>query len=390
MITLISVPNKFMAAHNQIAYTISSDNTSESNFNFVVDVNELAGSSNPIARLVYPKQVGTDQINLDIGSVLKNYTQCDALNVFALNYDPNMNSRVRYYCEFRELYDVSGIPTLSSVLISDPTTPSGVDFKVAGNAIFDFEEFFPNAYIDSRVDASGFLNYDLSIPETINLDQHRILTLLDPNQVATNIEVNISGCSTLIVGISYLLDEWLYNINAGKFIFDQLTGTPDPSGTITIRVLDSGDNTLALKTYTYPEPCSQYEIVRIHWLNKLGGFEAFNFTKSSKHSIDINRVQFKSPLQIGYATSDRLKTNYNTTVIDKINVNSDWISDELSEYFEQLLTSPAIYLERSATDLVAINITNTNYQVRKFMDNRQMFNLSFDIEYSYNRYRQTL
>jgi len=57
---------------------------------------------------------------------------------------------------------------------------------------------------------------------------------------------------------------------------------------------------------------------------------------------------------------------------------------------EELATSPLIYLERSATNFIAVNIVNNSYDVRKYMSDRKLFNVSFDIEYTYNRYRQTL
>jgi hypothetical protein len=125
-------------------------------------------------------------------------------------------------------------------------------------------------------------------------------------------------------------------------------------------------------------------------MNKLGGFEAFNFNKNTINAMTIDRKQFKAPLPIGYSKSDRLKTNYNTTINDKITINSDWISEEQSALFEQLATSPIIYLERSATDFVAVNILNSEYEIKTFLTDRKMFNVTFEIEYSYSRYRQSL
>jgi hypothetical protein len=215
-----------------------------------------------------------------------------------------------------------------------------------------------------------------------------VLTFFDPNRVVTHVALSADGIAPQTIPVSLTANEYVFNINAVAYLFDYTDGIPIPKNFV-LRLL-SGSTTLATKRFKLGDNCSQYENVRLHWLNKLGGIEAYNFTKSSKKSENINRKQFKAPLQIGYSKSERLKTNYNTTIEDSIQVNSDWISDELSEYFEQLITSPVIYLERSPTDLVAVNITNTSYQTKKFMDDRTMFNISFDIEFTYNRYRQTL
>ena len=171
-------------------------------------------------------------------------------------------------------------------------------------------------------------------------------------------------------------------------MFDLTGGITSPNN-IVVRLLASGV-TLATKRFSVGDNCSQYPTVRLHWLNKLGGFEAFNFTKNTINAMDIERKQFKAPLQIGYSQSDRLKTNYNTTINDKITINSDWISEEQSLLLEQLATSPIIYLERSATDFVAVNILNSFYEVKNYLTDRKLFNVTFEIEYSYSRYRQSL
>ena len=55
-ITIITTPNAFMAAYNQVPYTVSSNNTAQPNFNFIIDVNQTSGTANPLARLKYPVQ----------------------------------------------------------------------------------------------------------------------------------------------------------------------------------------------------------------------------------------------------------------------------------------------------------------------------------------------
>jgi hypothetical protein len=79
-ITIISTPNQFMAAYNQVAYTVSSNNTAQPNFNFIVDVNETSGANNPLARLKYPVQPSSAQLQFDVGNVIKNYVSYDFFN----------------------------------------------------------------------------------------------------------------------------------------------------------------------------------------------------------------------------------------------------------------------------------------------------------------------
>jgi hypothetical protein len=377
-----------MAAYNQIPYTVSSNNTAQPNFNFIVDVNETGGTNNPLARLKYPAQPSSSQLTFDVGNVVKNYVSFDFGNALAARIAANTRSRLNYFVQFRELYDVSGIPTLSGVLASDPATPSSSVFKLGSNAIFDFEDYTPTAYRNCDVSGFGFLNDDLSVSEQIEPTQNRILTFFDPNRVVTKIQLSANGIGSVDYNVTLPANEYLFNINAGKYLFDLYPAISFPS-TILIRLL-AGSTVIAEKEFTTNTDCSQYPTVRLHWLNKLGGFEAFNFNKNTINAMEIDRKQFKAPLPIGYNKSDRLKTNYNTTINDKITINSDWISEEQSLLFEQLATSPVIYLERSATDFVAVNILNSSYEIKTFLTDRKMFNVTFEIEYTYSRYRQSL
>jgi hypothetical protein len=386
-ITILSSPGA-MAAYNQIPYTVSSNMTSQPNFNFIVDVNEIGGTNNPLARLKYPVQPSSSELTFDVGNVLKNYVSFDFGNALAARIAANTRSRINYYTQYRELYDVSGVPTLSGVLASVPTSPNSSNFKLATNAIFDFEDYSPNAYLDCNVSGFGFLNADLSEPEQIELSQNRILTFFDPNRVVTHIAISADGIAPVSVAVSLAANEYLFNINAGKYLFDLTGGITSPNNVV-IRLL-AGATTVATKRFKVGDNCSQYETVRLHWMNKLGGFEAFNFNKNTINAMTIDRKQFKAPLPIGYSKTDRLKTNYNTTINDKITINSDWVSEEESLLLEQLATSPIIYLERSPTDFVAVNILNSSYEIKTFLTDRKMFNVTFEIEYTYSRYRQSL
>jgi hypothetical protein len=388
-ITILSSPNQFMAAYNQVPYTVSSNNTSQPNFNFIVDVNQTGGTSNPLARLKYPAQPSSSQLTLDIGSVLKNYVSYDFdPNSFGIMANPK--SRLNYFVQFRELYDnASGIPTLSGVLASDPPTPSSSVFKLAANAIFDFEEFTPNSFVDKQVLAYGFLNFQGK--ENIALNQKRILSWFDKTRVVNYIGIgyNSGGLAPVITTEAAPLtaNEYLFSLDLLSLI-DFIT--LNEGNEFFIRLYDIDNNVIATKIFTYTEPCSQYENVRLHYLNKLGGFDVFNFNKNTINAMTIDRKQFKAPLPIGYSKTDRLKTNYNTTINDRITINSDWITEEQSALLEQLATSPIIYLERSPTDFIAVNILNSEYEIKTFLTDRKMFNVTFEIEYSYSRYRQSL
>lgn len=387
-ITIIATPSAFMAAFNQVPYTVSSNLTAQPNFNFIVDVNQTSGTNNPLARLKYPVQPSSAQLTFDVGNVLQNYVSYDFNNVTGV-FGTNTNSRLKYFLQFRELYDVSGLPTLSGVLASNPVTPSASSYNFAGNGIFDFEDYTSTAYNNLNVSGFGYLS-NAGSTERIESNQEKFLYWFDPNTAVKFIQYTGAN-GNVVTAVTLTAKEHLFSTRAGKYAQDVLiAGGISIVNTYKVELLGVTNNVLASKTFSLNTEFSQYPTVRLHWMNKLGGFDTFNFNKNTINAMDIERKQFKAPLPIGYSKQDRLKTNYNTTINDKISINSDWITEVESTLLEELATSPIIYFERSATEFVAVNITNTSYEIKTFLTDRKMFNVTFDIEYTYSRYRQSL
>lgn len=386
-----TAPNTYMAGNNQVPFTIVSTNANDvnkPNFNFVVDINQTAGTNNPLARLKYPSQPSSNQITIDIGNVLKNYVGFDFNNVTAV-FAVNTTSRLKYYVEFRELYDISGVPTLSGVLASSPTTPSTSSFNSVTNSIFDFEDYTPTVMTTKDVTTIGFLNANATT-ENINTNQERFLSWFDPSLLVKYIQYTGAN-GNVVTAVSLTTKEFLFSTRAGKYAQDLLiAGGISIIDTYRIDLLNVSSVSIANKTFKLNTECTNYPTIRLHYLNKLGAFDTFNFNKNSIKSLDIERKQFKAPLPIGYAKQDRLKTNYNTTINDSIIVNSDWISEAQSIQLEELATSPIIYLERSPTSFVAVNIANTSYDIKTFINDRRLFNITLELKYTYSRYRQTI
>jgi hypothetical protein len=90
--------------------------------------------------------------------------------------------------------------------------------------------------------------------------------------------------------------------------------------------------------------CSNYENQRIVFLNRLGGWDYFNFTLDSKKSITISRTEYEKILDWNYTIGDRGKTILAQKAETRMAINSDWITDKDSMWLEELLTSPEVYL----------------------------------------------
>ena len=382
-ITIISSPNQISSAYNQIIYKISSSDTAKPNFNFVADV-YVSGFTGIQARLLYPVQPNTNILQFDIGNVLKNYVSYDFLDSFGTLVQANWQSTVNYYVSFGEIYDVSGIPTLNANIVRNPTS----DYKSAINTVFDFQQMSTNILDTYDVSAGKFLN--TTVLQKYVSGKQKLVSFLDKNrvvniyQVSTNLGIITTGVLTLPASFN------IFNLDVKKIL--SFLSVPAAAQYIDIGVgTDDGmDITiLATQRLTVDSDCSQYDTMRLHWLNQLGGFDTFNFNKATTNNIDVQRSQFKTIQALNNAHSDRLKTNYNTEMVDKINLQSDWITDDESLLIQTLIESPIVFLENADGSFVAVNITNPSYEVKKYLNGRKIFNVSIDMEYTYNRYRQS-
>ena len=97
--------------------------------------------------------------------------------------------------------------------------------------------------------------------------------------------------------------------------------------------------------------CKGFETIRLTWLNKLGAWDYYNFTKKSLRSTNIKRPEFNKTIgdwnSRGYskASFERGRAVLETAANETIKCNSDWFrNDEEAEWIEQLFISNEVYM----------------------------------------------
>jgi len=381
-IAIISSTLTNQPAYNQMIFDVSSTNAGQTNFNFIADV--YAGGV-LVSRLAFPKQPSVNTVKMDISPVMKNYITYDLENVYGALWAANTNSQKDYYVQFGESYGAT--PTIYPNLTRNPTSGS----KYAYNSIFDFEQFTAAILADYKIDTYGFLLMNDEI--TIKAGQDLYLSYYDPNQLITDISITAPGTTPVgPINISPGAGQFIFNIGMSwsRLTAYGLNGFATNGGSYTISVYASGDPDPVWEITVTVESCvDKFEIYRLHWLNQLGGWDSYNFTKNSLLSEDIDRTQFKKVTPLNYTVNDRLKVNYNTLITDKVQCSSDWLTDTESTWLQSLLESPIVLLERTST-MIPIQLTASSYDIKKYLTERTLHQLTIDFEYSYNRYRQSL
>lgn len=143
-----------------------------------------------------------------------------------------------------------------------------------------------------------------------------------------------------------------------------------------------GLNVSEFITYVIDTSCNKYTTVRVQFLNRLGGWDYFNFNLVSKKTIDITRNTYKKVLPYNYSIGDR-----QTTIIDmdgtlNYELNSDWVGDATSTWLEELVTSNEIYMIDSNGNARPVQMVENSVEVKKQV-NEKLFNYTYNFTSSY-------
>lgn len=405
-ITINQEPAKFTPAYNENWFVATTTNQAQPNFKFVVDIVFLGDVTytRRIKRNIYPGS--TNKLVIDVHRIIENYLTHD-IDLATAQVTTNDNSYKGYIIRVGEEYGTT--PTVYPNLAQS-------NIILAWNAVQDFETFATYSSGTCLLGTSGstFLT-NSPATQKVSIDERGWLYCIqNPNgQTFTQFEVKTYNANGLVQTV---LVNNPYNVPASsgecflRFGAAPVSLNLIPNGSLnagaqpiitsdivryTIRTLDTGipnNASSETKEYTIISNCTAYTSYRLHFLNRLGGFDSFTFIKGSMVSDEINKQWYKKPKgtltgsSFGYNVSDRLTTQYQTEVKTTYQINSDWIDDDESEWLKELLSSPIIFWEKNG-ELIAINITDVQYQVKKAVTD-MTFNLMVTFETSYTTQMQ--
>jgi len=195
--------------------------------------------------------------------------------------------------------------------------------------------------------------------------------------------------------VSLVTGTWnLNNITGGLTLGTQ----PIIDSTVKTYTVQALDNTLTpvsnIVTY-HIDDCNRFNTKRLLFLNKYGIYEGFNFKLVNTDSIQIERKNFKNnPNRLGasgmtYKKSDKTNQTYYVKYMDKLNLISDWITEEEGIWLKELMVSPNIYLDNGDGTLTSVkDITQKDYKIKRLKTDK-LINLTIDITMSNDNYTQT-
>ena len=113
---------------------------------------------------------------------------------------------------------------------------------------------------------------------------------------------------------------------------------------------------------------------RLHWLNKLGGWDSLTFTLVSTNTSKVKTSDYQRERgQWDTAGTDWIYTRYhgeqmafNKYATDQLVLNSDWIHESFQNWLvRDLYESPKVYLEIAVGQYEPVKVMNEDYTLRQ-------------------------
>lgn len=392
-----------MPAYNELNHLVNSSNYGQPNFKYVCDV-YVNGGATYVDRLMVPPHPSYGTGLFNPARIIENYLTKD-IDLTTYGFGANSNSYASYILKFGESYGASS----SGATVYPNQTVTGT--KYVWNAVYDFEDWvgYSSGTINAGTTSCKFLTNrpssgDIEFTDNAYLYVNSITSgTIDYAYIVTKDSSNVT-INTAKVNNPYKATDKFFRFCSSPNLINQilpanitLGGQPIINSTdyaYTIQMFNASNVAVTEQyRFTIASPCTKYDKYRIHFLNKLGGYDAFTFSKVNRFTSDVKRENYKQNLgayaalyNYGYNVSQRASTQYDTKITDSVTCQSDWVTEAQMVWLEELITSPDVYVEKNGS-LVPINITTGKHE-RKKQVNDKLFNLTIEFTYSYTRYRQ--
>jgi len=142
-------------------------------------------------------------------------------------------------------------------------------------------------------------------------------------------------------------------------------------------------NQLTKKYRVYLDNRCVIEPIEIAFQDRMGSIGSFSFQLRKKETGDIERVQFKQEVPYPYTTIDRGTTNIWIGVEKELELNTNWMTEEMNIYFEQLLTSPYTWINFGDGLYYACTIVDSTFEV-EFQKNKRLIRKTIVVKMANN------
>lgn len=377
-------------AYNPFYFLNTSIHISQPNFQYVYDIfTGNTGIGLPQARIkLLPRPIINNCV-FSPARILESYVSYD-LNIQNITASTNsINHITPYTILFGEEY---GLLSTGTTIYSGMTFISGYTF----NGVQQYNQLPTWKFTDYALSASTskFLTYQPRSGVFIkNTTDRGTLSFMQniyagSSLSATTQEIVVyqySGGSktydfviTGTTGQIVHIPSGIWNLNnnlSGSTIIN-----PSTDYQYTIQIFDLKAAISEALLYKIDTDCSKFQTVRIQFLNRLGGFDYINFTLVSRDYVNSNRKEYKRVLPYNYVVGERGRTVIDIDANKTHLATSDWMNQDTSDWFEELITTNEAYVI-SSTGVATPIIITVNAQEMKKNINYDTKMINYEITY---------
>lgn len=392
-IVINSSPDNYSSLHAPLWYVLGSNSTNQTNFKYVCEV--FVGG-NLVATLKSFPQPVTGKGIFNVAPVIRNYWASyfkpDIVTPSAFSYtgsDIYVDFEIRFGEEYggtTYLNLVSSTKRAYNYIQNYLYTPSSPMYLTP----LEYETQYQGNFITSRDIANIYFN-----KERLQTGYLFISFLSDAENTTKVHSIDVSvwngSTTTNYTGANVSFKDFALLDISPRAINDYLGTTAISSTTLyyDVKIKIAGVLKNTARVYL---SCTQNDVVTLHYLNSLGGYDTFDFTKVNRQTRNIEKSSFES-IEWGYKDGvfDGSMNRANTYGVMYGGTNqfvtrqrlsykliSDWLSYVDYLAIKDLIGSPEVYLERGNFFLPVQISTNTWTEKKRYADKN--YNLELDIE----------
>ena len=170
--------------------------------------------------------------------------------------------------------------------------------------------------------------------------------------------------------------------------------------TVVVQTFNLATSLSITKTYTININCPTlkgFEPIRLCWLNQWGAWDYYTFTMKSIKTISAKGTTYRQLARTWNESVYKIdgfkggKKSFRVDATEKIKMNTDFVSESESEWFEELLNSPEVYIlegyqadvDNSALNnyVTPVRLTSSSY-TKKTIANDKIMQYTFEVEKS--------
>lgn len=204
-------------------------------------------------------------------------------------------------------------------------------------------------------------------------------------------------------GIPVVSTQAVIGVNVGPSALTALNGvTPFGGSTFpvvkpktdwyTVQVITTGGSAVSEVMKFYIDRRCRINTYEILFMDRMGSMLSYSFelrgnitNKNTKNTFKKLAGTLTTPsigsTGYGYDTRDQGEKTYNVDFSQTLDLNTNWLNDEMSVYFQELVSSPVTYLKLETGEYVSVIVTDT-LSVEKRQKNERLIKYAINVKFA--------